>query len=69
MGSYKCPCCGNYSLDDPPGSYDICEICGWEDDPLQSKSPDLEGGANSISLNQAKKEYEASSKNTKRAGI
>ncbi|NIP43329.1 MAG: hypothetical protein GWN61_14025, partial [candidate division Zixibacteria bacterium] len=32
---YTCPCCGYRTLDDPPGSYDICGICFWEDDTVQ----------------------------------
>ncbi len=39
------------------GEYDICPICFWEDDPFQSEDPDLDGMANSISLNQAKENY------------
>ncbi|MCA9278176.1 MAG: hypothetical protein KDA34_03615 [Phycisphaerales bacterium] len=31
-------------------SYDICPVCGWEDDPAQFVDPDLAGGANSVSL-------------------
>jgi hypothetical protein len=50
-----CPCCGYLTLDDPePGTYDICEVCLWEDDPVQLRKPDYEGGANKCSLNQAR---------------
>ena len=35
---------------EPPGSYDICEICYWEDDIVQLAFPDLAGGANKCSL-------------------
>ena len=49
-----CPCCGYKTLDD--GSiYDICDICFWEDDIVQFKNPDYEGGANTISLRQAQR--------------
>ncbi len=48
---YTCPCCGYRTLDEePPGTYDICEICFWEDDPVQFVDPDYEGGANTPSL-------------------
>lgn len=58
MNKYKCPCCGNFALtENPPGTYEICEICGWEDDELQYVNPDYKGGANEISLNLAKKEF------------
>ena len=55
---YTCPCCGYKTLDeDPPGTYDICEICFWEDDNIQFEDPDYEGGANIPSLRQAQKNY------------
>lgn len=55
---YPCPCCGYKTLDEePPGTYDICEICFWEDDDIQFEDPDYEGGANVPSLNQARKNY------------
>lgn len=34
----------------PPGSNDICEICGWEDDHVQLSNPFMRGGANKESL-------------------
>lgn len=33
-----------------PGSYEICQICGWEDDPIQMLNPWYAGGANITSL-------------------
>ena len=49
-------CCGNHSL--PPDSiYEICPVCGWEDDDIQNDDPNFEGGANDMSLNQAKEAY------------
>lgn len=53
---YTCPCCGYKTLDEePPGTYDICTICFWEDDGVQFDDPDWEGGANLPSLRQAQK--------------
>lgn len=50
---YFCPCCGYKGLDEePPGTFDICDICGWEDDCVQFKDPDYEGGAKGLSLRQ-----------------
>lgn len=46
----KCPCCGMTMVSD----YDICPICDWENDPLQMANPDLSGGANEMSLNEAR---------------
>ena len=37
--------------------YDICDICLWENDPIQLDEPDLEGGANQMSLNEARQAY------------
>lgn len=30
-GSHQCPCCDYFSLA-KRGSYDICQVCYWEDD-------------------------------------
>ena len=58
MRKYTCPCCGYKTLDEePPGTYEICAICFWEDDPLQFEDPDYEGGANIPSLRKAQKNY------------
>lgn len=58
MARYLCPCCNNKTLSEPPpGTYEICFICGWEDDPVQFTHPDYEGGANIMSLNQARVEF------------
>ncbi|MDE9534336.1 hypothetical protein KKJ06_15405 [Xenorhabdus bovienii] len=56
--SYKhhCPCCNNVTLDSL-GEYLICDICGWEDDPIQSDDHDFQGGANNMSLNEARKAF------------
>jgi Cysteine-rich CPCC len=51
-----CPCCGSRVLT-TLGTYEICDVCGWEDDPLQSADPDYAGGANTLSLNQARREF------------
>lgn len=55
---YKCPCCKNRTLSErPPGTYQICPICKWEDDEIQYYNPDYKGGANKVSLNEARQEY------------
>jgi len=53
----SCPCCGQFTLEEK-GVYEICNVCGWEDDPVQSKESDYAGGANELSLNQYRKKYE-----------
>jgi hypothetical protein len=50
---YACPCCGNKTLSEVD-VYEICDICGWEDDPTQRNDPEFEGGANNESLSQAR---------------
>jgi len=48
---FPCPCCGFYTLGEkPPGTYDICRLCGWEDDRVQDENPLYRGGANDESL-------------------
>ncbi len=47
---YPCPCCGYGVFSEPPGSYEICQICYWEDDIVQLAFPDSAGGANRCSL-------------------
>jgi len=55
---YKCPCCEYYTFEEKPnGKYDTCKVCFWEDDPIQLNDPTYEGGANHVSLMQAKKNY------------
>ena len=44
---HKCPVCGEYTFKDN-SSYDICPVCGWEDDGWYEG-----GGANSMSLEEA----------------
>lgn len=56
---YFCPCCGYDTFtEEPPGTYNICPICFWEDDPIQYKDPDYKGGANRVSLRQGQLNYE-----------
>jgi len=57
MKKYHCPCCGYRTLEEkPPGTYEICEICFWEDDEIQYRDPDYEGGANELSLRNYQKD-------------
>jgi hypothetical protein len=55
---YPCPCCGYLIFDEPPGSYEICPICFWEDDIVQLAFPDMAGGANKCSLIEGQQNYE-----------
>jgi len=52
-----CPACGFLTVPDRVyGSYNICEVCGWEDDGVQLANPACEGGANAVSLVHAQAE-------------
>lgn len=42
---------------DKLGSYEICEICDWEDDEVQQRWPGHRGGANQESLCEAQAEF------------
>lgn len=53
---FPCPCCQFLTLSKaPPGTYDICPVCNWEDDPVQFYDPEFKGGANEVSLSAARK--------------
>lgn len=55
---YACPCCGYKTFSEElNGTYEICEICFWEDDLIQLKNPDYKGGANRVSLREAQKNF------------
>ena len=55
---YPCPCCGLLTMDGPTrDTYIICPVCGWEDDDIQFNHPDHAGGANHVSLNEARANY------------
>lgn len=53
---HVCPVCRKYYFSGK-GSYEICEECGWEDDPVQDEIHNYEGGANQLSVNEARLEY------------
>ena len=55
---HTCKCCGFKTLEEEPtGSYEICPVCFWEDDFVQSEDPDFEGGPNRPSLRQAQANF------------
>ena len=58
MKKFICVCCGNRTLrSEPPGTFEICPVCYWEDDNVQFDDPDYEKGANNISLNKARENF------------
>ncbi len=55
---HACPCCVFLTLPEkPPGTSIVCPVCYWEDDDVQFKNPEYEGGANRVSLRQARKSF------------
>jgi Cysteine-rich CPCC len=55
---YPCPVCGYIVFAEPPGSYDVCPICNWEDDALQLEfATTLSGGANPLTLLDSQRQY------------
>lgn len=53
MEKIKCPCCGESEFEEE-NDFDICQICHWENDGVQYNDPNCWGGANTLSLNQAR---------------
>lgn len=54
---YPCPCCGFLTMPQDRGSYELCPVCFWEDDGVQFRDPSYEGGANQVSLNDARANF------------
>ncbi len=52
----KCPVCGKYEFE-KSGDFDICHECNWENDPVQDDDHNYAGGANLLSVNEARIEY------------
>lgn len=60
LGDHACPACRFLSLSEPPpGTFEICSICGWEDDPVQFADPNVADGANGRSLNDWRSHFES----------
>lgn len=52
----KCACCQQLTVD-KDAAFDICPNCGWEKDATQNENPNYKGGANKMSLSEAKEAY------------
>ncbi|MEL7151549.1 MAG: CPCC family cysteine-rich protein [Pseudomonadota bacterium] len=53
-----CRCCGSFTIS-AYDAFEICPVCGWEDDDVQAEDPTFSGGANVPSLNEARASYAA----------
>jgi len=49
----SCPVCNMYDFEED-NDFDVCDVCGWENDGVQLDDPYYRGGANRCSLNEAK---------------
>lgn len=51
-----CPVCNKhrFGVDE---DYYICPVCGWENDLVQNANHDYAGGANQLSVNQAREAF------------
>ena len=54
---HECPCCKYLTLREHPGTYEVCPVCFWMDDPLQFRDPDCVRPTNKMSLNEARSKY------------
>lgn len=56
-GDYlECPVCGKYYFTEE-NSFDVCPICDWENDGVQADDHNYAGGANPLSVNEARIEF------------
>lgn len=54
-----CPCCGYLTLTAAePGSYEVCPVCHWTDDPVQFSDAASESESNPNTLEKARKNFE-----------
>ena len=51
----KCRICEQTDIE---FEFQVCKVCGWEDDDIQYENPDYIGGANDMSYNLYKKFFE-----------
>jgi len=59
-----CPCCRQHHFE-YEDFYEICPVCKWQDDGVQRDEPDLQGGANKLSLNQFRAQWQESQKSSR----
>jgi hypothetical protein len=56
-GWLACPICDHHTFE-TLGAWDSCPVCGWNSDPVQELMRDDPTGANGVSLNQARQNYQ-----------
>jgi len=55
MTEVKCPICGQYEFEE---EFDVCPVCEWQYDKLQYKDYNYWGGANDLSVNDYKTQWD-----------
>ena len=58
----RCPVCYEYDFEEE-NDFDVCDVCGWENDGVQADDPNYRGGANPDSLNERKEWWARQNKN------
>lgn len=58
MQQYKCPVCGKHDFSEDE-DYSFCPVCGWANAQVQRDDYDYWGGANDMSVKQAREAYKA----------
>jgi hypothetical protein len=54
---YPCPCCGYFMFAEGPGSFEICDICFWQDDLIDLEEMYEPWGPNRVSLEDGQKNF------------
>jgi len=58
FGLYQCFCCDYFTFSEADThTFDICPVCFWEEDGVQLADPTRAGGANTVGLLQARKNF------------
>lgn len=52
-GYMKCPCCGKAVVD----FFNICPVCGWQNEISQALDENKKGQLNDMSLNEAREAW------------
>ena len=54
---YPCPCCGFLVFNGPPGTYEFCPVCAWQETAVQLRFATFPGGPNKSNLVEAQAIY------------